>query len=137
MSQAKHPPVLMAGFGCQKGCPASELGALLEQALQQHDIPRSALKGLASIELKRNEPGLQQLAAQLGLPLVFFSAADLARFEPRLSHRSALAHRQSGCFGVAESAALALAEQLGAGSAQLHVPRRKSARATLALATPE
>ncbi|MNR35423.1 cobalamin biosynthesis protein CbiG [compost metagenome] len=113
------------------------MGDLLEEALRQQDLPRSALKGLASIELKRNEPGLRQLAARLGLPLVFFSAADLARFEPRLSHRSALAHRHSGCYGVAESAALALAEHMGAGIAHLHVPRCSSARATLALAMAE
>ncbi|WP_166363079.1 cobalamin biosynthesis protein [Pseudomonas akapageensis] len=127
---------VVAGFGCQQGCPASELGALLDRTLQEHHLPRSALTGLASIELKRNEPGLQELAAQLHVPLVFFSAAELARFEPRLSHRSALAHRHTGCFGVAESAALALAEQLGGPPAELTAPRRTSAHATLALATP-
>ena len=126
---------VVAGIGCQQGCPASELGALLDRTLQEHHLPRSALKGLASIALKRNEPGLQALAAQLDVPLVFFSAAELAGFEARLSHRSAVVHRHTGCFGIAESAALALAEQLGAPPAELTAPRRLSAHATLALAT--
>jgi cobalt-precorrin 5A hydrolase len=127
---------VVAGFGCQQGCPASELGALLDRTLREHHLPLSALQGLASIELKCNEPGLLELAAQLDLPLVCFSAAELARFEPRLSHRSTLAHRHTGCFGIAESAALALAERLGGTPAQLTAARCKSARATLALAAP-
>lgn len=125
---------LYAGLGCRRGCPAHVLAALLEQALQAHQLPRSALRGLASIDLKRNEPGLQQLAAQLGLPLMFFSAAQLAPFDSRLSHRSAVAFTHSGCHGVAESTALALAEHSTGTHAVLRVPRTLQADATLALA---
>ncbi|UVJ45868.1 cobalamin biosynthesis protein [Pseudomonas sp. LS1212] len=136
MSLAGRSQVLVAGFGCQRGCSASELGALLDRTLLQYRLQRSALTGLASIDLKCQEPGLLALAEQLGLPLVFFSSAELARFEPQLNHRSTLAHRHTGCFGIAESCALALAEQLGGCSAELKAPRCTSARATLALAAP-
>ena len=125
---------LYAGLGCRRGCPAHELAALLEQVLLAHDLPPSAIAGLASIELKRDEPGLQALAVQLGIPLVFFCATQLAPFENRLSHRSPVAYAHSGCHGVAESAALALAEQLGGANATLRVPRTVQANATLALA---
>ncbi|MFQ6575793.1 cobalamin biosynthesis protein [Pseudomonas sp. UM16] len=125
---------LFVGLGCRRGCPGQTLGNLLEQALKAHDLPLTAVAGLASIDLKRDEPGLQHLARQLNVPLLFFSAAQLAPFEPHLSHRSAVAHQNSGCYGVAESAALALAEQF-TGSAHLKITRTLCAEASLALAT--
>lgn len=125
---------LYAGLGCRRGCPAHVLAALLEHVLRAHQLPLYTLLGLASIDLKHNEPGLEQLAAQLGLPLVFFSAAQLAPFDSRLSHRSQVAFAHSGCHGVAESAALALAEHCTGGRAALRLPRTVQADATLALA---
>lgn len=124
---------LFVGLGCRRGCPADALGNLLEHTLKAHDLPLASVAGLASIDLKHDEPGLQQLARRLGVPLVFFSAAQLSTFEQRLSHRSVIAYRHSGCYGVAESAALALAEQQ-AGAAHLRVTRTLQADASLALA---
>ncbi|MEG1041127.1 MAG: cobalamin biosynthesis protein [Pseudomonas sp.] len=125
---------VFVGLGCRRGCSVETLSNLLHHTLKAHDLPLASVVGLASIDLKYNEPGLQQLARQLKLPLVFFSAAQLAAYEPWLSHRSAVAYQHSGCYGVAESTALALAEHL-AGTAQLRVPRTLCSDASLALAT--
>jgi cobalt-precorrin 5A hydrolase len=92
------------------------------------------VKALASIDLKRDEPGLQELAAQLALPLLYFSSEELASYQERLSHRSEIAYERTGCYGVAESAALALAEQLIQAPAKLLISRQKYAQATFALA---
>jgi cobalt-precorrin 5A hydrolase len=134
MSDASAAPTLVVGLGCQRGCPASTLRALLDQALQAHQIDLEAVQALASIDLKRDEPGLQELAAQLALPLLYFSSAELAVYQPRLSHHSQIAYERTGCYGVAESAALALAEQLMQAPAKLLISRQKFAQATLALA---
>ena len=125
---------LYAGLGCRRGCSAPALAALLAQTLLLHDLPLAALAGLASIELKRGEPGLHQLAQQLGVPLVFFTAGQLAAFEARLSHRSAVSFAHTGCHGVAESSALALAEHCASAPSLLRVPRTLQADASLALA---
>ena len=95
---------------------------------------QSALRGIASISLKADEAGLQQLAARLGLPLVLYHSAHLQAFEPLLSHRSATAHAHSGCWGVAESAALALASEQPGSTARLLLTRQVLGPATLALA---
>ncbi|UVL59290.1 cobalamin biosynthesis protein [Pseudomonas sp. B21-032] len=124
---------LYLGLGCRRGCPADALSELLTRTLLAHDLPPGAVMGLASIDLKHDEPGLHELARRLGVPLRFYSAAQLAAFESQLSHRSAVAFQHSGCYGVAESAALALAEQLG-GPARLLVIRTLQADASLALA---
>ncbi|MCU1752085.1 cobalamin biosynthesis protein [Pseudomonas sp. 6D_7.1_Bac1] len=127
-------PTLVVGLGCQRGCPASTLRALLDQALQAHHIELQAIKALASIDLKHDEPGLIELARQLALPLMYFSSEQLAGYQPQLSHHSQIAFERTGCYGVAESAALALAEQLAQAPAKLLIPRQKYAQATFALA---
>jgi len=134
MTDDRAAPTLVVGLGCQRGCPASTLRALLDQALQAHRIELEAVKALASIDLKRDEPGLQELASQLALPLMYFSCEELAIYQQRLSHHSQIAYERTGCYGVAESAALALAEQLIQAPAKLLISRQKYAQATLALA---
>ena len=131
---APSMPVLYAGFGCRRGCPVDVLEALLQAVLEHHGLNITALRGFASIAGKADEPGLQQLAARHALPLVVFAAEQLQRFEPQLSHRSALAFAHSGCWGVAESTALALAS-LNHPSVTLKVARQVRGPATLALAS--
>ncbi|WP_054886568.1 cobalamin biosynthesis protein [Pseudomonas sp. NBRC 111130] len=126
-------PVLYAGFGCRRGCPLDVLEALLQAVLEHHGLNITALRGFASIAGKADEPGLQQLAARHALPLVVFAAEQLQRFQPQLSHRSAVAFAHSGCWGVAESTALALAS-LSHPSVTLKVARQVRGPATLALA---
>ncbi|WP_332763178.1 cobalamin biosynthesis protein [Pseudomonas koreensis] len=134
MSDDRVASTLVVGLGCQRGCPSSTLRALLDQALQANGIELKSIKALASIDLKRDEPGLQELAAQLALPLLYFSSEELAGYQSMLSHQSQIAYERTGCYGVAESAALALAEQLLQAPAKLLISRQKYAQATLALA---
>ncbi|WP_317663815.1 cobalamin biosynthesis protein [Pseudomonas sp. KU43P] len=126
-------PALYAGFGCRRGCPVDTLDALLRQSLAAHGLTLDAVQGIATISLKADEPGLVQLALRHGLPLATFDASQLQAFEPCLSHRSATAYAHSGCWGVAESTALALASRTH-GTARLKVTRHASGTATVALA---
>lgn len=134
MTDAGTAPTLVVGLGCQRGCPVSTLRALLDQALQAHRIELHQIKALASIDLKRDEPALIELAEQLGLQMMYYSSEQLAAYHPQLSHHSQIAFERTGCYGVAECAALALAEQLANAPAKLLIPRQKYAQATLALA---
>ena len=125
---------LVVGLGCQRGCDVHTLLGLFDSALAEGGIARERITALASIDRKQDEPGLLALAQLLDLPLQCFSAQQLAGYEHRLSHKSALAFAHTGCYGIAESAALALAEHLADAPAHLLVPRRKNAQATVALA---
>jgi len=122
-----------AGFGCRRGCPADALEALLRQALNNQGLALADLHGIASVSLKADEPGLHQLAERLAVPLVLYPTRQLQAYEALLSHRSAAAHAHSGCWGVAESAALALASER-LGTARLLLTRQVLGPATLALA---
>ncbi|HWB50899.1 MAG TPA: precorrin-3B C(17)-methyltransferase [Stellaceae bacterium] len=125
-----HPPLLALGIGCERGCPAAEIITLAEACLAAAGLAREAVAAVVSVELKADEPGIHALAGRLGAPARFFSAARLIEETPRLTERSAAAFRATGCWGVAEGAALAA---VGAGGS-LVVSKRKSARATCAIA---
>jgi len=125
---------LVVGLGCQRGCELHALLSLFDTALAEAGIERQHITALASLDRKQDEPGLLALARRLNLPLQCFSAEQLAAYEGRLSHKSAVAFAHTGCYGIAESAALALAEQLSPGPARLLITRKKTAQATFALA---
>ena len=125
---------LVVGLGCRTGCPADHLGALLLGVLQAHCLRADDILALASLDQRANEPGLLELARQLNRPLTVLSADELAPLADRLSHRSARVFAETGCHGVAESAALALADRLAARPATLLVTRQQSRLATVAIA---
>lgn len=134
MSRPGDRAVWVVGLGCQRGCPASVLLGLIEVCLLEHRIALSDITALASIDSKSTEPGLLALAEQLQLPIAFFSADELAVFEPQLSHRSQVAFDHTGCYGVAESSALAMASRSSGSPVKLLIERRHCSRATFALA---
>ena len=125
-----HPPVLALGIGCERGCSAEEIADLARSVLTEAGLAAGAVAAVVSVELKLAEPAIHALAAELGVPARFFPASRLLVETPRLSERSPAAFRATGCWGVAEGAALAAA---GPGG-MLAVPKRKSRRATCAIA---
>ena len=125
-----HPPMLALGIGCERGCSAEEIHALAKATLAGAGLAAGAVAAVVSVELKVGEPGIHALAAALDVPARFFAAARLLDETPRLTERSRAAFRTTGCWGVAEGAALAAA---GPGGT-LIVPKRKSRRATCAVA---
>ena len=126
--------MIIAGLGCRRGCTAAELRELLEQTLAQLALPLSALDGLASSALKRDEVGLLQLAAELKLPLDFYPAEQLAAYELQLSEGSEFVRELTGAASVAEASALAGASARSGRAALLICPKQRSAAATLAIA---
>ncbi|WP_338477132.1 cobalamin biosynthesis protein [Pseudomonas khavaziana] len=126
--------ILVVGLGCQRGCDVHTLLGLFDAALAEGGIEPQRINALASLDRKQDEHGLLALAHLLGLPLQCFNAEQLAGYEHRLSHKSAVAFAHAGCYGVAESAALALAEHLSGSPSRLLITRRKTAQATFALA---
>jgi len=125
-----HPPMLALGIGCERGCPAEEIATLAEESLAAAGLAAEAVATVVSVELKLDEPGIHALAGQLGVPARFFAAARLLDETARLTERSEAAFRATGCWGVAEGAALAAAGADGA----LVVAKRKSRGVTCAIA---
>jgi cobalt-precorrin 5A hydrolase/precorrin-3B C17-methyltransferase len=125
-----HPPVLALGIGCERGCSAQEIADLARSALAEAGLAAGAVAAVVSLELKRAEAGIHALAAELGVPARFLPVSRLLAETERLTERSAAVFRATGCWGVAEGAALAAAGPDGV----LVVPKHKSRRATCAVA---
>ena len=119
-----HPPSLVAGIGTSTGAPPGEVADLLAGALSGAGLARSSLGEVATIDRRRKEPAV----TGLGLEVRCFTADQLAAVDvPTPSPEVAGA---VGTPSVAEAAAL-----LAAGpGAELVVPKRKNAVATVAVA---
>ncbi len=125
-----HPPVLAVGAGCERGCDAGELVSLVLETLAAADLAHQAVACVASLDIKSDEPAMLALAEHLDVPLVVFPAERLEEELPRLRHPSDIVHAVTGCHGVAEGAALAVAGEDG----DLVVAKTRSRRATCAVA---
>ena len=128
-----RPRSLVIGMGCRRGVPVEELESLLAEALRENGLSAECLNEIATAEIKRGEPGLEQLAERHGVPLSFLQADELnGVFETNpgaITSKSERAHGLVGVWGVAEPAAL-----LTAGASELLVTREKTTRATIAIA---
>ncbi|MEU0243819.1 precorrin-3B C(17)-methyltransferase [Streptomyces sp. NPDC006235] len=119
-----RPPSLVVGAGASKGAPVEEVLGLIEGALREAGLCAASVAELATVDAKAGEPGLVEAARRLGVPLVTYSAGELAAVDVPNPSDAPLA--AVGTPSVAEASAL-----LRGG--ELLVPKRKSAMATCAV----
>ncbi|MEA1049604.1 cobalamin biosynthesis protein [Lamprobacter modestohalophilus] len=108
-STGERPPTVAIGIGCMRGTALATLEAAVQAAL--HGLGPVTVIALASLERKRDEPVLWQLASSHGWPLWFFSADELAVIPVARPSPSLL--RSIGTASVAEAAALLAANRNG------------------------
>ncbi len=129
---ALRPPCLVLGMGMNRGTGADELEELARSLLSGAGLSALCLARLASAELKRDEPGLLELARRLELPLKFFESSRLKQM--KVPHPSRVVERHLGTGSVCEAAAM-----LAARGGRLLAGKQKSRNATAAVAlmTPD
>jgi cobalt-precorrin 5A hydrolase len=71
------PRNLIAGIGCRRGVSAAALRRALEEVFAVYRLSPFRLRSIASIDIKKDEPGLLELAEILGIPLLLYSAEEL------------------------------------------------------------
>jgi len=123
-----RPPTLVAGIGCRRGTPRAVIESWARAVLERHGLAWNSLAALATVTLKMDEPGLLELAADMGLPLVAFPPAELAH-QPGIATPSARVAARIGIAAVAEPAALR-----AAGTDRLLVAKQVGPGVTLAIA---
>jgi cobalt-precorrin 5A hydrolase/precorrin-3B C17-methyltransferase len=115
-----RPPSLVVGVGASRGAPVEEVLALVEGALRDAGLSPRSVGELATVDAKAEEPGIVRAAERLGVPLVTYSAEELAGVAVPNPSGAPLA--AVGTPSVAEAAALVRGGELLA-------PKRKSERA--------
>ena len=95
---------LAVGLGCDRGTPLVTVMEALTLALQQVEHTQAQVRICATITAKSDEVGLLDLAKLLGVPLQFFSAAELNAVP--VANPSATVLRFMGTASVSEAAAI-------------------------------
>lgn len=123
-----RPKNLVAGVGCKRGTSGEALLQALKESLKKAGRSQSSLHVLASIDLKKDEPGLHEIAAELGAELKFFAAEQLLELSGDFEN-SPFVKKITGVGAVCEPAAL-----LGGKNTRLILPKTKFKGITVALA---
>ncbi|MGE5808038.1 MAG: cobalamin biosynthesis protein, partial [Nitrospirota bacterium] len=122
-----RPVNLVVGIGCNSGTTPDEIEAAVLSTLEEHNLVSSSVHSIATIDIKRDEPGLKAFVQKNDFPLSTFNHQELNRVEG--IEKSDVVMRATGAIGVAEPAAL-----LAAGTERLLVPKQKKGNVTVAIA---
>ncbi|MBV9454259.1 MAG: precorrin-3B C(17)-methyltransferase [Rubrobacter sp.] len=119
-----RPPSLVVGVGCSRGAGVAEILGLLDSSLREARLSLKSVASLASIDVKSGEPGLLETAGELGVPLSFYTAGELAAVD--------VPNPSPAVAGAVSTPSVAEAAVLVSG-AQLLIEKRKSPNATIAI----
>ncbi len=100
------PKIVTLGIGCRKGTSKDALEDFITEFLQKAGCSFKAVKEIATIDLKKEEPGLLAFTRNLGLPLTCYSAEQLKKVPGEFSS-SAFVAQTTGVDNVCERAACA------------------------------
>ena len=115
---------LILGIGCRRGTPEAAIAAAADAAMA--GLAPEAVAGVATIDLKKDEPGLLAFCARRGLPLTTYSAEALAAVEGDFTP-SAFVRGITGVDNVCERAA-------AAAGGRIIVPKQANNGVTAAVA---
>lgn len=117
---------LVVGLGSSRGVRASAVRSVLRLAV----VNFREITAFATVDRRRDEPGLRCVIGEHGAPLHCYPAAELDAVD--VPHPSESVRRHVGTRSVAEAAALLAARDLGGGS--LVVPKLRGEHVTVAVA---
>ena len=92
------------GLGCDRNTPLATVKTAIGAALAACSATWNDIQAVASIDLKADEPALQQLAAEQGWAIRFYTAQELATID--VPNPSETVRKHTGTPSVSEAAAL-------------------------------
>ena len=127
-----HPPVLWVGIGCERNTSKELITNSLNNFLESENLSQQAIAGFATIDIKKDEKGILELAEEKNLPIKLFSKEDLSSII--VPNPSSVVENEIGTPSVAEASCLLAA---GEGSNLLEEKRifkNQSGAVTIAVA---
>jgi len=113
-----RPKSLVLGIGCDRGSTPAMVERGTMEILARHRLSHKSVRALATIDKKRDEPAILELASRFGWRLETYPAEQLDAVAG-IENPSDTVRRYVGTRGVAEPAAL-----LCAGADRLLVPKQ-------------
>lgn len=101
-----RPKRYVVGMGCRKNKDTEELLAFYQETLEQAMVEPGEVYALASIDKKKDEPGLLAISERMRMPFFTYTAEELNRVGECV-HSSEFVKAQVGVDNVCERAAFA------------------------------
>ena len=99
-----HPRMLWVGIGCERNTSFSLIESALTEVLNKYNLASESIASLVTIDIKRDEVGILQLAEKWNLPLQTFCAQELK--DICVPNPSAVVEKEVGTASVAEACAI-------------------------------
>ena len=125
------PSVITLGIGCRKGTSIDTIERVVSSILTENGIFPQGIEQIASIDLKKEEPGILQLAEKWGLPFVTYSSEQLKAVHGEFT-ASPFVQQVTGVDNVCERSAV-----LGSRMGELIVRKQAQDGVTAACAVRE
>ncbi|MDS0526575.1 cobalt-precorrin 5A hydrolase [Clostridium sp. SHJSY1] len=121
------PKILTLGIGCRRDTSIDKIENLVMKVLDENNISISAVKNVASIDLKKDEKGLIQFVEKYGFKFITYTADELNALEGNFSE-STFVKSVTGVSNVCERAAT-----LGSNNGKLIIKKRAENGVTVAI----
>ncbi|MDN4074124.1 cobalt-precorrin 5A hydrolase [Fictibacillus terranigra] len=122
-----RPKVIILGMGCNRGTAAEEIQSVIQETLDELNLSVKSVKGIATIDLKKDEEGLLETVEKNNWSFVCYTPDELNAVE--ISDPSETVHKYTGAYGVSEPAA-----RLASGASSLELVKKKSGNVTISVA---
>jgi len=99
-----HPPVLWIGIGCERNTSKELIANSLNNFLKSRNISRHSIAGFATVDIKKDEEGILELAKENNLPIKFFNKEELSKII--VPNPSVVVQKEIGTPSVAEASCL-------------------------------
>ena len=99
-----HPPVLWIGIGCERNTSKELIANSFNNLLQSRNLSKYSIAGLATVDIKKDEKGILELAEENNLPIKFFNKEDLSTII--VPNPSSVVEMEIGTPSVAEASCL-------------------------------
>lgn len=118
---------ITVGIGCRAKVPVHEIENALKESLNEVGYSFNDIETIATVDIKKNEEGINQLSKKLKVPIEHYSAQELNEVDVPSPSRTVTS--KIGTASVSEAAAIK-ASKLG----RLLLKKKKFERVTIALA---
>ena len=127
-----HPPVLWIGIGCERNTSKELIANSLNNFLESGNLSQQSIAGFATIDIKKDEKGILELAEEKNLPIKFFSKEDLSTII--VPNPSNVVQKEIGTPSVAEASCLLAAGEESKLLEEKRIFKNQSGAVTIAVA---
>lgn len=122
-----RPKMIVLGMGCNRGTSSEEIEAVIDETLEELNFSKKSVKALCTIDLKKDEAGLIEVANKNRWEFIYFTSNELNSI--KIQDPSETVFKYTGAYGVSEPAAL-----LYSGAEKLALTKKKSGNVTISVA---